>query len=303
MTIHEKYLLIEKALSQFPAVISILNKNGELVYWNKEFERVCDMYNFHKKKRNAQFFEEEQQQEQQEKEVKKVESFYSKIRERGAERCEVSFWTTEKNTKTYALIGSVMHDEYDEVYGYSVVLRNITAYRLDETKLSKFNEQLEEQIRNATQELVIANKKLRKKIEETEILNEQLETTNALLKENSKLFIHGPVIVFKWLNQEWRPCEYVSPNVEENLGYKSEEFRNQWLFWQIIHPNDIDRVRQESQHSKDQKKTNHTHKAYRIRKKSWEYIRVLDYTTISWDKDGKIEHFIWYLVDLSEKNP
>ncbi len=291
---HKKNTLMELAVEQSPAPIGFLDGTGHIIYWNTKFQDLCLEWALNEQNRNRQLFGAQQE----------ADLFFSEIKKNNTHKKECRIFSKQKQQEIlFALHGSIVKDEKNEIIGCLYVLRDITQYKQEEEQLTKFNETLEEEVTKKSKALMLSNQALRKKVEEIQTLNEQLEVTNTLLQENSRLFIHGPVIVFKWLNKKGRPCEYVSPNVEENLWYKPEDFRNQWLYATIVHPDDLQRVSQEVNRAGKANLNNFTHKSYRIKKREGEYIRVIDYTTIIWDKNKeKIESYIWYVIDLSERN-
>lgn len=146
------------------------------------------------------------------------------------------------------------------------------------------------------------DEQLKQKIQEIEFLNQQLKQVNAILEENAKLFVHGPVTVFKWINEldTW-PAEYVSPNVLDNLGYLPQDFRiDPDLYKSSIHPEDVVRAQNEMKAHSASGKDYFTHTPYRLRKKDGEYILIYDYTVILRNDQGNIEGYIGYIINLSE---
>jgi PAS domain S-box-containing protein len=128
----------------------------------------------------------------------------------------------------------------------------------------------------------------------------ELEQTLSLLQQERDMFISGPVVVFKWQNQENWPVEYVSANVAEILGYTAEGFmQGDVLYANIVHPEDIMRVADEvTSHSQ-----NHTerfeHHPYRLVRSGGDIVWVLDFTTIVRDEAGNITHYFGYLVEIT----
>ena len=59
-------------------------------------------------------------------------------------------------------------------------------------------------------------------------------------QSDNRLFLSGPVVVFKWLNEPGYPIYYVSQNSHEILGYSPVEFTEDIIYYdKIIHPKDL----------------------------------------------------------------
>ena len=121
------------------------------------------------------------------------------------------------------------------------------------------------------------------------------------LESERKLFIGGPVCVFRWANVPGRPVEYVSPNVEQLLGYKSSELiEGNISYNNIIHAEDrrfiVDEI---ALHSKQ----GHSafEQEYRLLKANGKTIWVYDHTIIHRNKEGDITHYEGYIIDSSTK--
>jgi two-component system, cell cycle sensor histidine kinase and response regulator CckA len=66
------------------------------------------------------------------------------------------------------------------------------------------------------------------------------------LEEERSLFIGGPTIVIRWGNTPGWPIEYISPNVEAELGYPPKDLLAENIcFASLIHPDDIERLQAE----------------------------------------------------------
>jgi len=118
--------------------------------------------------------------------------------------------------------------------------------------------------------------------------------------DEHQIFLQGPVVVFKWKNGKDWPVEYVSSNIEENLGYKKEDFLLRRIkYSDIIFENDLHRVSNEvSNYSLNER--NMFEQEYRIVKSNGEIIWIYDYTTIIRDENGSITHFYGYILDITK---
>jgi len=132
---------------------------------------------------------------------------------------------------------------------------------------------------------------------------EELKRTNELLKQERSMFISGPVVVFKWKNQEGWPVEYVSPNVNEVFGYSVEEFQSGKVpYSDIICKENLERVIEEVRSNSESGAKSFVHIPYKIVRKDGKKIWIADYTTILRDEKGEITHYLGYVIDVTFRN-
>lgn len=124
------------------------------------------------------------------------------------------------------------------------------------------------------------------------------------LKEERRLFIGGPIVVFKWKAGEVSiPVLYVSPNVQDVFGYKPEDFTTgritysdivhlskkrdkKMKFWEFIYPEDRKIVKERGK-----------------RRQKGEEIKPSRYEFRVITKDGKIKWIDFAVTNiLYEKN-
>lgn len=128
----------------------------------------------------------------------------------------------------------------------------------------------------------------------------QVDCKSCHQRGSDHLFLNGPIILFKWRNEENWPVEYVSPNVCDLLGYFDHEFLSgKVLYADLIDPQDLIRVEEEVSVFSGGEKRLFTHKPYRVIKSKGESIWVLDHTVILRDEEGVITHYLGYLVDIT----
>ena len=123
------------------------------------------------------------------------------------------------------------------------------------------------------------------------------------LDQERKMFISGPVVVFKWNNDANDPVEYVSHNVQEVFGYSVEEFiSGKILYNALIHEDDYERVvKVDREYSTNKRLNNFVHDPYRIVHKEGKLIWVLDNVSIIRDKKGNILNYLGYVVDITRQ--
>jgi PAS domain S-box-containing protein len=123
------------------------------------------------------------------------------------------------------------------------------------------------------------------------------------LEEEREMFAAGPAVVFRWApdaESGW-PVEYVSPNVEDAFGYTPEQLTSGEVpFVDLLHDDDIDRVRATVETNSDDTTEWFTHDPYRVVTATGEVKWVTDTTRIV-REDGEITNYLGYLVDVTER--
>lgn len=120
------------------------------------------------------------------------------------------------------------------------------------------------------------------------------------LKTELDLFVGGPVLVFTWRPEYGWPIEFVSKNVDSILGYSRDELlKNDFLFADLVHKEDLERVGDEVTQYLDQQ-LSHWEQNYRIRNKSGHYHWVYDYTRPEYDEHGQVTAIHGYLLDQTD---
>jgi len=113
------------------------------------------------------------------------------------------------------------------------------------------------------------------------------------------LFLQGPSVIFRWRNLATWPMEYVSPNVEQILGYTDTELLSGHIAYaDLIHRDDVERVEQEV--AAFQNRKYFYHDPYRLRRKDGRNIWVSDHTrTVT--QGGEITHFLGYVTNITKQ--
>ena len=121
------------------------------------------------------------------------------------------------------------------------------------------------------------------------------------LREERRLFIGGPTMVFKWRAAAGWPVEYVSPNVYEQFGYHAEDLMNNIPpYAELVHPDDLARVAQEVS---DYTLAGDTmfEQEYRLRRADGEYRWLYDFTSVIRNAKGEVTHYLGYVQDITER--
>ncbi|MBD2106887.1 PAS domain S-box protein [Nodosilinea sp. FACHB-13] len=121
------------------------------------------------------------------------------------------------------------------------------------------------------------------------------------LEEERSLFIGGPTMVIRWgTTADW-PVEYISPNVQAQLGYEPKTLvEGRVAFAALIHPEDVARVKAEVT-AATTAKTQCFAQTYRLRHANGEYRWIDDFTRVIYADDGTVAQFLGYIQDITER--
>ena len=132
-------------------------------------------------------------------------------------------------------------------------------------------------------------------------VNHLIRATSTGLQERL-LFLVGPVVMFRWVNAEGWPVEYVSPNIEALTGYPVDDFASgRRPYASLIHKDDLPRVFEEVTSNSKGDGQWFVHQPYRMVRADGAVLWVADYTVILRDETGKITHYFGYIMDISEQ--
>ncbi|MDX2097685.1 MAG: cache domain-containing protein [Leptolyngbyaceae cyanobacterium bins.59] len=125
------------------------------------------------------------------------------------------------------------------------------------------------------------------------------EMQMAIARER-RLFIGGPVVVFRWSTERNWAVEYVSPNVTQ-FGYRPEDFTSgQVSYASIIHPGDIARIAAELA-TYEADRVISFEQDYRIFRADGTVRWVYDYTVPVRNSQGKVISHEGYILDITER--
>ncbi|MCB1190326.1 MAG: PAS domain S-box protein [Leptospiraceae bacterium] len=128
-----------------------------------------------------------------------------------------------------------------------------------------------------------------------------LKNIEESLRRERKLFIGGPVVVFRTQATENLIIEYVSPNIIQ-FGFKKDFFQSQGReYYSIIHPDDIERVREKIKTASKSGANFIEHEYYRIISGFGEIRWIFDFTVIIRSEWGDIKHFDVYIMDVTDR--
>ncbi|MEP0859351.1 PAS domain-containing protein [Trichocoleus sp. DQ-U1] len=122
----------------------------------------------------------------------------------------------------------------------------------------------------------------------------------AALERERRLFIRGPVTVFRWVAQENRPVEYVSPNISQ-WGYQPDDFMSgRVTYGSVIHPDDLAQVEAQTQ-AYDAAGLNFQEQDYRLIRSDGEVRWVYEFTSVVRNDQGNITHYEGYILDITKR--
>jgi sigma-B regulation protein RsbU (phosphoserine phosphatase) len=126
------------------------------------------------------------------------------------------------------------------------------------------------------------------------------EQTEKALRMAQVIVDRSPVILFRRLAGDKRQLEYVSENISQ-FGYTVEQFfGHENLFREIVHPDDLERLREEIVGYAEADVEEYT-QVYRCVTKSGDVRWVEDQTTVVRDAAGVKTHNQGILVDITER--
>jgi PAS domain S-box-containing protein len=119
-------------------------------------------------------------------------------------------------------------------------------------------------------------------------------------RQAKNIIENSPNVLFKWKAEKNWPVTYVTENVKQ-LGYSAQELLEQnTLFANIIHPDDLQSVRQKIQYYSENN-IDHFKQAYRIIDKQGQIHWIDDWTIIVRDRKGEIVYYHGIITDVSER--
>jgi len=115
-----------------------------------------------------------------------------------------------------------------------------------------------------------------------------------------ELLQNSDFMLFKWKNIDSWLVESVSINIRKILGYSAKEFSEKDIsFTDLIHSEDVFRVKDELKQTIFENKSSCLHRPYRLRMMKGEYLWVHGSTRIVRNSFGEISHFIGYISDIT----
>lgn len=154
-------------------------------------------------------------------------------------------------------------------------------------------------------DILILNKEVgfTEAVQERKRLKKNKETLEISLKAQKVLWSvinNSPAVVFLWRNEENWPADFVSENISQ-FGYTVEDFTSgKFLYGNIIHREDVDRVRAELDHY-TKAGYEDFRIGYRIYTKDGKLRWVDERTFIQRNKAGEATYFQGVVIDITER--
>ncbi len=121
------------------------------------------------------------------------------------------------------------------------------------------------------------------------------------LEEERSLFIGGPTVVIRWGPADDWPVEYVSPNVQAQLGYDPQDLMGgRVAFTSLIHPEDVSAMQAEVQ-TAVAAQAPCLATEYRLRHAQGDYRWIAEFTRIIYAPNGTVTKFLGYIQDITER--
>ena len=154
---------------------------------------------------------------------------------------------------------------------------------------------LKKTVRRRTADLVEANWRLQGEIAAHKKAAAALESAEARLEH---LVFRGPVVIYAVNPEPELPTAFISPNIEDLMGYSPESFYGDSNFWiDRIHPQDRERIKRGLSEIRE---SDHLVREYRFRRSDGTYRWMHDEEILVRDEIGKPVEFIGYWMDITE---
>ena len=129
---------------------------------------------------------------------------------------------------------------------------------------------------------------------------EEIKDLHKQIINERDIFVAGPTIVFKLKNAYGWPVEYVSKNVENILGYSSDDFLDNKLnYASIILPQYIHRFSESVALAKKNKTKWFESEPYEVVRKDGKHIWLNNSVFLIRDKNDNVTHLYGYVIDIT----
>ena len=126
------------------------------------------------------------------------------------------------------------------------------------------------------------------------------QAAQAALEAERGLFVGGPVMVVRWRPKLGWPVDYVSPNIQQILGYSPDALMSGRVpFDALVHPDDLARIHTTAREKREAGIT-HYEQEYRLRHANGEYRWFYDFTGASEARPDPA-YLLGYLLDITER--
>lgn len=128
----------------------------------------------------------------------------------------------------------------------------------------------------------------------------ELSQAQILSQLQQRLFINGPVTVFRWLAKEPWSVEYVSPNVRQ-WGYQAEDFLTGKInYKEIVHPEDLPQIVAELE-TYEKAGIDSYRQEYRLICAHGELRWVHEHSVVVRNSQGIVTRYEGYILDITKR--
>ncbi|MBM3555046.1 MAG: PAS domain S-box protein, partial [Alphaproteobacteria bacterium] len=119
---------------------------------------------------------------------------------------------------------------------------------------------------------------------------------------DAQVFSRGPTIVMRWSGERGWPAIFATPNCKEIFGVSAEDLvSGRRPYRDLVHPDDRRRVGLAIIETLKSNRDQIRHQDYRIVRPDGGIRYVQDFTVVQRRPDGWAEHFVGYIVDVTDR--
>ncbi|HET7144957.1 MAG TPA: PAS domain-containing protein, partial [Anaerolineales bacterium] len=178
---------------------------------------------------------------------------------------------------------------------YEAAQKELTERKSAEQALQGIKDELEINVQARTIELSLANTQLENELAERNQVEEALRESELKYRALTE---HIPAVVYVDQDRDMKTI-YISPYVEQMLGYSPKEWiEKPDLCWDLIHPEDRERVAEELNRAK---KTSPFALEYRYIAKNGQIVWVRDESILIKGRNGLPDIWQGILLDITER--
>jgi PAS domain S-box-containing protein len=214
----------------------------------------------------------------------------------GKVTCEIQLKNRDKRNVTLRL-ESVRFEARGEK-AIRTILSDITEMKQTEEKQRRLNEELERRVAEGTAELLQANERLQKEMEERERIEEALRESETRLN----FVLNNSIDAAYQRNLQTNTYDYMSPAIEKLLGYTREEMNSLSMdeLIKLIHTEDLPQVMREIELTSSGAKDSGIIE-YRMRSRAGEYVWLADRFRLMRDNQNRPLYRIGVVRDVTER--
>lgn len=127
------------------------------------------------------------------------------------------------------------------------------------------------------------------------------ESSHAAICRELELLAASPAVSIVWQDVDDWAVKEVSPNISNLIGCQAHELCDDTVRYRdLIHPDDRQRVSEESHRLTDERPKQFCRDPYRLIHRQGGEVWVRESTTVVYDESGEINHYHGFLVDITD---